>query len=236
MDITQIFIFAFVAILLGKLKRGRLLALLAVSAFVIYWLQPVQTPANLTFWFPTFTLLIVVFSWWVAFSSGKQGWKTNLPAMLVLAGVIVLVGMNRYIQLEQVFITDTPRMFWVGLTVAMIISPALPFMRFRENRSGRYIALVFILIGLLVITKLPFALTGIYETMLSLRGKTSPIESTGFLWLGFSYVVFRLVHTIMDRRAGRLNPMPLAEYINYVIFFRPLSPDRLTGSSVLCGT
>jgi D-alanyl-lipoteichoic acid acyltransferase DltB (MBOAT superfamily) len=39
------------------------------------------------------------------------------------------------------------------------------------------------------------------------------------LWLGFSYVAFRLLHTLLDRKAGRLPPVALAEYVNYVIFF-----------------
>jgi D-alanyl-lipoteichoic acid acyltransferase DltB (MBOAT superfamily) len=219
MNITQIFILAFISILLGQLKRGRSLAYLAVSAFVIYWLQPVQTPANLTYWFPTFTLLIVIFSWWFTFSSREQTWRQNLPALLVLAGIALLMGMNRYFQLEQVFITETPRMLWVGITVAMILSPTLPVMRIRENRPRRYLPLSLVLIGLLVITRLPFAMTGLYETMLSLRGRELPGSQTAFLWLGFSYVVFRLLHTIFDRIAGRLAPMPLAEFINYVIFF-----------------
>lgn len=219
MGITQIFILALIAILLGRLKRGRSLALLSASAFAVYWLQPVQSPANLTYWFPTFTLLIVIFSWWFTFSSREQTWKRNLPALLVLAGVALLMGMNRYIHLEQVFITETPRMLWVGLSVAMILSPALPFLRFRENRPWRYIPLVLALIGLLVLTRLPYALPGFYEKILILRGKELPGSQTAFLWLGFSYVVFRLLHTIFDRMAGRLSPMPLAEFINYVIFF-----------------
>jgi D-alanyl-lipoteichoic acid acyltransferase DltB (MBOAT superfamily) len=42
-------------------------------------------------------------------------------------------------------------------------------------------------------------------------------------WLGFSYVAFRLLHTIRDRQSGRLPPVSLAEYIFYIIFFPALS-------------
>jgi D-alanyl-lipoteichoic acid acyltransferase DltB (MBOAT superfamily) len=219
MAIEQIFILALIAIFLGQLKGGRSYSLLTVSAVAIYLLQPVQSPANLTFWFPTLTLLIVIFSWWIVFSSREQHWRKNLPALLVLAGVVSLMGMNRYLHLEQIFITETPRMLWVGVSVGMILLPALPLMRARENRARRYLPLIFFLIGLLVLTKLPSALTGMYEQMLSLRGKEVPAAQTGFLWLGFSYVVFRLLHTIFDRQAGRLSPMPLADFLNYVIFF-----------------
>jgi alginate O-acetyltransferase complex protein AlgI len=39
-----------------------------------------------------------------------------------------------------------------------------------------------------------------------------------------------LLHTILDRKAGRLSPVPLAEYVNYVIFFPSITAgpiDRL---------
>jgi D-alanyl-lipoteichoic acid acyltransferase DltB (MBOAT superfamily) len=38
-------------------------------------------------------------------------------------------------------------------------------------------------------------------------------------WLGYSYIAFRLLHTIRDRQSGVLPAVGLAEYINYVIFF-----------------
>ena len=38
-------------------------------------------------------------------------------------------------------------------------------------------------------------------------------------WLGFSYVAFRLLHTVRDRQLGILPVFALREYITYVIFF-----------------
>jgi D-alanyl-lipoteichoic acid acyltransferase DltB (MBOAT superfamily) len=41
--------------------------------------------------------------------------------------------------------------------------------------------------------------------------------------LGFSYIAFRLLHTIRDRATGRLPPVTLSEYIVYIIFFPALT-------------
>jgi len=38
-------------------------------------------------------------------------------------------------------------------------------------------------------------------------------------WLGFSYVAFRLIHTLRDRQSGILPVLSLREYVTYVIFF-----------------
>jgi D-alanyl-lipoteichoic acid acyltransferase DltB (MBOAT superfamily) len=42
-------------------------------------------------------------------------------------------------------------------------------------------------------------------------------------WLGFSYLAFRLLHTIRDRLSGRLPDVSLSEYIIYIIFFPTLT-------------
>ena len=56
MTILQISILAVVALVLGRLPKGRQLALLAVSTFVIFWLQPAEPFVSLVFWLPVATL------------------------------------------------------------------------------------------------------------------------------------------------------------------------------------
>ena len=74
------------------------------------------------------------------------------------------------------------------------------------------------LIGLLALIKTPSMAAWLFEAMATLRGKEAGGQSS-LAWLGFSYVSFRLLHTIFDRLAGRLPSVSLAEYMNYVIFF-----------------
>ena len=38
-------------------------------------------------------------------------------------------------------------------------------------------------------------------------------------WLGFSYLAFRLIHTLRDHQTGQLPALTLREYMAYVIFF-----------------
>lgn len=44
-------------------------------------------------------------------------------------------------------------------------------------------------------------------------------QFTDLSWLGLSYVVFRLVHTMIDRLQGRLQGIHLDEYLIYLLFF-----------------
>jgi alginate O-acetyltransferase complex protein AlgI len=48
---------------------------------------------------------------------------------------------------------------------------------------------------------------------------TSLASASELQWLGFSYVAFRLIHTLRDRQTGRLPELNLREYTTYVIFF-----------------
>ena len=218
MSTSQLFIIAAVAFFVGQLKRGRALLLLGVSAFVIYWLQPHQQSITLTFWLPTATLTLTVLAWLLTSTPEVRGWRLNLPAGAVLLGIITLMDLNRIIQLEPVFVTATPRLQWVGgLLIALIVFVVL-LAQVKNFPSAFYILATIGLVGLFILLKLPSALNALSEAVASIRGK----EAGGVFslsWLGFSYVTFRLLHTILDRRAGRLPSVPLAEYVNYVIFF-----------------
>ncbi len=61
------------------------------------------------------------------------------------------------------------------------------------------------------------------RTSAALRGLMSQDPtlalSTDLGWLGFSYVAFRLIHTLIDRMNGRLKEMGLDEVLIYTIFF-----------------
>jgi alginate O-acetyltransferase complex protein AlgI len=219
MSLLQIIVLLIIAILLGQLRKGRAIPLMAFSAFVIYWLQPVQSPINLTFWLPTLTLVLIVFIWRFLFSDDNPGWRENNLALVVLSIVVILMGANRYFHLEQVFITETPRWYIVGFTVAVMLAPTLPIFRLQKKRSSIYAVAIAGLIALLVFIKLPSLQTTFFEYISVLRGKESPVGWVSLSWLGFSYIVFRLMHTIIDKKAGRLRFVTLAEYVNYVIFF-----------------
>lgn len=218
MSLLQLFILAAVAVLVGQLKRGRLFALLSVSTFVIYWLQPPQEQVTLTFWLPTATLVITVLAWLLTSTPEVRGWKENLPAAVVIFGVMLLMDLNRYFRFESIFTIETPRFQWVAAVTVVFLALAFLFARVRQFPQVFFIIAALAIILLFVMLKVPAGLSKVIETVSAIRGK----EAGGFssiIWLGFSYVSFRLLHTILDRRAGRLPAVPLAEYVNYVIFF-----------------
>ena len=217
MSVTQIAILAIVAVLVNQVKKGRALALLGASALVVYWLQPHQTSANLTFWFPTCTLLLAFIFWLVTSVPEVRSWNQNWSAVVILLGVMILVDLNRYLGIEYFFIANTPRFQFVVAALLGIALIGFSLARVREFRPIMFSLLIIGLIVILFVIKSPLVLTKLTEIIADFRGKVS--VSTEFSWLGFSYVAFRLLHTVIDRKAGRLQAVPLADFVNYVIFF-----------------
>ena len=218
MSISQLFIIAAFALLIGQIKTGRRLALLGVSAFMVYWLQPPQARITLTFWLPTATLVLTMLAWLLTSTPEERGWKQNAPAVTVLLGVMLLMDLNRYCGIDEFFITATPAPQWLVAVISAWIVLSFVIARWSSFPPVLFVFAALGLILLLVLIKVPSALTALFETIFTLRGKRAP-GAISLSWLGFSYVSFRLLHTILDRRAGRLPSVPLADYVNYVIFF-----------------
>jgi len=218
MSISQLFIIAAIALLIGQMKKGRSLALLAISAFLIYWLQPVQDNITLTFWLPTATLIVTMLSWLLTSTPEMRGWKQNLPALIVLLGVVLLLDLNRYFNLAGFFITATPRPQWVGLLFIALLGWMVLASQIRQYPTFLYLMAGASLILIFILIKLPSVFSILFGIISAWRGKAVG-GSLSLTWLGFSYVAFRLLHTILDRKAGRLPAVTLADYVNYVIFF-----------------
>ena len=218
MSLSQLFVIAAIAFLVGQIKKRRSLALLGVSAFLIYWLQPVQESVTLTFWLPTATLIVTILVWLLTSTPEVRDWRGNLPAILVLLGVMLLLDLNRYFGLDAIFVSATPRPQWViGLLILLLFFVVL-IAQFRQFPSVLFMLAVITLIFLFILIKIPSLLKHFSDVLSHIRGKQGS-GSLSLSWLGFSYVVFRLLHTIFDRKAGRLPPVRLGEYVNYVIFF-----------------
>ncbi len=219
MTIIQIAILGIVALILGRLSKGRELALLAVSSFVVFWLQPDEPFVTLRFWMPVATLAIAVLVWALTSASEARGWKQNWAAATVLIGIILLMDLNRYFKLEQIYITGTPFLSLALGGLAGIF--AFAFLLLRWQKANRFcMVITFIgIIAVFVFLKTPSLMKIVPDFASSRRGQDAGTVTTSLSWLGFSYIAFRLMHTIRERQSGRLPSLTLGEYVNYAIFF-----------------
>ena len=219
MTILQIGVLTLTALVIGQLPKGRQLSMLAISAFAVFWLQPNEPFVTLIFWLPVATFAITLICWAVTSTPESRSWGQNWPAAAVLCGVILIMDLNRIFKFDGIFTSGTPVF---PETVAVLVGLAIiTLLIIRWQKANRLLltALFIVIVMIFIIIKTPNLIFTLREYLINLRGADLATKTTPLSWLGFSYISFRLLHTIRDRQSGRLPAVSAAEFFNYVIFF-----------------
>lgn len=227
MTLTIILISIVAAATLGLLARGRgrIPLLLTVSALAVYALQPALPVRGLDFWLPTATLALTALAWVLTTPREQRSWRGNWPSAAILGGVVLTLGLTRLLDVSLPLTASRPPQT-LQILVALAAVAAAAFLLARSTAPGKAAlgaAFLFVVL-LLVILKVP-ALS--LQASIFLRGlnaqSLAAASAFDLRWLGFSYIAFRLLHTIRDRQSGRLPSVSLGEYLVYVIFFPSLT-------------
>lgn len=228
MTLTYILIFAAVALFLGLVmwNRWRVYLLMGISALAVYLLQPALPIRSLDFWLSTITLLLTVLGWLLTTPSAKLRERNNLVALAILFGTVVFADLTRYLGLGWTLSATLPpkvEALAVFLALAGLLLVVVAFFK-RLSPAFLLTAGIVLLIGIFIILKVPSLATAVSGVIRYALGRSSAnAAATDLRWLGFSYIAFRLLHTIRDRLTGRLPVVSLPEYVTYVIFFPALT-------------
>jgi alginate O-acetyltransferase complex protein AlgI len=223
MKLEHILLFCVFALPVGLLlpRRWRGWLIFAASVGAIYWLQPASTIRHLGFWLPTATLGLTAFSWALTTPAEERNLKNTLLTGLALAGLVLLVAALRYVPLPCCKPpTRAPQI--VPVLAVVLGAAGVTALTARFFAKRRWLAGVFFvsLLSLFVILKTEPLGTMASAWLRSRSGQSLELASAIDIgWLGFSYVAFRLLHTLRDSMLGRLPPLSLREYFTYVIFF-----------------
>ncbi len=234
MTAVYILVFIAAAALLGFVTHDhwRVNLLLAVSALAVYALQPALPVRGLDFYLPTVTLALAALAWILTTPREMRSWRANWPGFAILGGVVLALALTRSLGFSLPLTASRPPQIQMALAL-LAVAALIGFLLARFTAPGKAAltaAFVFI-ISLFLFLKVP-ALS--MQAALFLRGLNGQSLTTAsaldIRWLGFSYIAFRLLHTLRDRQSGRLPPVSLAEYVTYLVFFPTLAAgpiDRL---------
>jgi D-alanyl-lipoteichoic acid acyltransferase DltB (MBOAT superfamily) len=199
--------------------------LLVISALAIYAFQPALPVRGLDFWLPTLTLGLTVLGWVLTTPRQQRIWRDNWLAVCILGGIVILLGLTRYIGFSLPLTASNPPQILPILAVLSIVA-AIGFLLWRFSKPGKLIlsaAFVFVIL-IFVLLKVPALAEWTSQVLRGWNGQSTLLASPMDLrWLGFSYIAFRLLHTLRDRQSGRLPAVSLSEYVVYVVFFPTLS-------------
>ncbi len=194
-------------------RRQRFTALLLMSVFALYALQPPGLDVVL----PTATLLLLIGVWWLTTPAPTADDGRTLILLGCAAMVLPMFGVIGGLSSGQLLRALPPlAVVGVGVVAAGALVPA------RDDAARRRLALAYIvlIVTLLLILKTPVLLATVAD---SLARASSQSVVPNWQWLGFSYIAFRLMHVLLDYRSGRLKPVPLRDFALYIVFFPALT-------------
>ena len=223
MTLVNLFIIFAIAIFVRifPINEIRKWLLLIASIVLIYWLQPALPVRYLDFYLPTLLVGLILLSWFLLSSPEERSRRNNYVAVGVIFSTILAINLTRFINLTGLVTPSRPP----GLTFLVVVVVLLCLLGFVlgktewKNKTIWGIGFVVFMLILLVL-KNPDLRLLTSQGIRSLQGQ-SPDYATriDIQWLGFSYVVFRLIHTIKDFQNKRLKEVGLLTYVNYIIFF-----------------
>ena len=136
-----------------------------------------------------------------------------------------MLGLTRYLGFSLPLTASNPPQI-LQILVVLAILCAAGFLLWRFSKPGKLMlsaAFVFVILIFLLL-KVPALSEWTSQVLRGWNGQSTLLASPLDLrWLGFSYIAFRLLHTLRDRQSGRLPAVSLSEYVVYVIFFPALS-------------
>lgn len=222
-DLATIAIFIAAGILYAAFlpKAWRGWALLIGSVLAIYWLQPPLPIRFSAYLLQTAVILLVITSWQIT-RPAESGISTEDKITLALLfALIVGIGLFRFVPLQYRLIDRPPQPLATAATL-LVLGAFVGGLTSRLRKGALRVALagwLFIIIGLFVILKWDVLATAVSQQWrIYLDQDPTLAAGSNLAWLGFSYVAFRLIHTIRDRQTGILPLLSLREYSNYVLF------------------
>ena len=222
MTIIQILIVVAAALFWGLVmrERGRPYFLLIASVIVIFWLQPSLPLRGFDFWIPTATLIVAVFSWYISASEESRREKKNWGTISILAGMILFINLTRFLPLDSILTRSRPPQTQILLMVLALSGLLFFFItRLKYFNPALLSTSIIGLIAVFLALKVPALAYWVSYGIRSLANQSLlEAASTDLRWLGFSYIAFRIIHTLRDRQMGRLPVVDLAEYVTYIIF------------------
>ena len=228
MNLSTLLILGVTAVLIPTIlpAKGRGWAVLAGSVIAVYWLQPYSPIRFSGFVLPTAVILLTVLGWQITRLKETAVSREDIITLAIIAGLVVAISFLRFLPQDLRPIANRPpNPLWVAAVLVGVGTAVATVARFGKsrrndlaNRSTK-IAILFILV-LFVVLKTNALATAVAHLWRTLTNQDTTIAAaTDLTWLGFSYIAFRLLHTLRDRQTGQLPALSLREYASYVLFF-----------------
>ncbi len=224
MSINQVLLLIFFAFLCGQIKNLQLrsIVLLVISLLIYYRFQPATPILFLDFWLPTLAILLTLLVWIAGQTQIKVALKENGFSFFISILTVVAISANQYLAICCITSTRPPHLWTVVFSLLIFLIPCT-FLFSKISLRARTGLLIFTAIAIFIALKTPEFSLALSKLLRWLNQQDPRFSSSNdLIWLGISYILFRLLHLLLDWRAGRLATTSLADTLNYIFFFPAL--------------
>jgi alginate O-acetyltransferase complex protein AlgI len=203
----------------SKVWRGWML--FGISVFAVYLLQPDVPLRHFGFWFPTLAITLSFLIWVSISPKARKITSADRRAFMLAVLMILALDSTRWLPAQLSFLPGGQPNPLV-LVAALSAIAVLGWILWKLSGRGEIVPWVMILVvvAIFIIQKWAPAGLGMSRFLRTLTGQSSELASLKDLsWLGYSYIAFRLLHTIRDGMTGRLPKVDFQAFLTYVLFF-----------------
>lgn len=208
-------------------QKGKTWVILVTGILGVFWLQPALLIRNLDYWFPFLSISLIIITWLFITPKDNVITKINLFSFLIIIAISLSIPLLRFLPFEFKVTSTLPPQPLSVIIAVFILFLLLGIFYLIKNKNNIYpIYLILLLIFLVfIILKAPILNTKISVFLKLISGQSTDnlqIPGSDLRWLGFSYIAFRLIHTLRDYQNNRYQSTSLCTYFNYVLFFPAL--------------
>jgi alginate O-acetyltransferase complex protein AlgI len=230
MNITQVFLFLGIIVFYRLFfdQKGKIWIIMTASIFGVFWLQPALLVRNFDYWFPLISISLIIVTWLVVTPSDKVKSKENAIAFLIIISVSFLIPLSRFLPFEiRITPTFPPQIQNVIFEFLLLFLICFCILIIKNKKNDTFLTniILFLILLLFLILKTPILNSKIsfFLKMLSGQSTVSSSAQVGDLrWLGFSYIAFRLIHTLRDYQSKHYQSINLNTYFCYILYFPAL--------------
>jgi D-alanyl-lipoteichoic acid acyltransferase DltB (MBOAT superfamily) len=234
MTLAQIITFSLFSLLVGWLAppRIRVWLLLLASLLGVFILQSTLPIRWLDFWLPSLSIGLTMVVWALTASSKAPNRSSNLITLGIAAVFILGLGLTRYLG-SACCITPSrpPQIGIVAIILACSVGAAV--LIYIRNPSKRLfsVLVIILILGLFIAIKSPYAAKAASTSLRRISGQDAALASPyDIVWLGFSYLAFRLLHVLRDFQTGNLPHFSARDFATYALFYPALPAGPLDRS------
>jgi alginate O-acetyltransferase complex protein AlgI len=199
---------------------------LCISLFVMFWYQPLSTIQTYDFWIPVISLSLGITAWFLVADEDTKKKKENKITGILIVLFVALTGLLRFIPFINIQkFYSIPKFIWIMTYVVSVI-----LILHLLNVSRKKTVFTWFLTGLImcvfILIKNETLSYKISYLLRKLNNQSTNLAiSSEIIWIGYSYVAFRLIHTIIDSKKKHGLNVSLKNYLIYLFYF----PSFLAG-------